>query len=116
MRLRDGIAEFLVSLSAERGLAANTVAAYRRDLAQYAQYLGAVETADPGPDLDDITPELVAGFMADLDGRDSSPARLGARWPQCAVFIGSCLPRSTPRPTRRQGSIPRGAVLRCRRR
>lgn len=79
MRLRDGIAEFLVSLSAERGLAANTVAAYRRDLAQYVQYLGAVETADPGPDLDDITPELVAGFMADLDGRELKPGTIGRK-------------------------------------
>ena len=49
MRLRDGIAEFLVSLSAERGLAANTVAAYRRDLAQYAEFLGVTEEDDPSP-------------------------------------------------------------------
>ena len=79
MKLRDGIAEFLVSLSAERGLAANTVAAYRRDLAQYAQYLGVVEAADPGPDLDDITPELVSGFMADLDGRGLKPGTIGRK-------------------------------------
>ena len=79
MNLRDGNAEFLVSLSAARGLAANTVAAYRRDLAQYAQYLGVVEAADPGPDLDDITPELVSGFMADLDGRGLKPGTIGRK-------------------------------------
>ena len=79
MKLRDGIAEFLVSLSAERGLAANTVAAYRRDLSQYAQYLGAAEAAYPGPDLDAITPELVSGFMADLDGRGLKPGTIGRK-------------------------------------
>jgi integrase/recombinase XerD len=34
-----GIEEFLASLQAERGLAANTVAAYRRDLLDYLEYL-----------------------------------------------------------------------------
>ena len=34
------VEEFLASLSAERGLAANTVAAYRRDLRDYLAYLG----------------------------------------------------------------------------
>ena len=79
MRLRGGIAEFLVSLSAERGLATNTVVAYRRDLAQYAEFLGVAEEADPGPDLDDISPELVSGFMADLDGRNLKPGTIGRK-------------------------------------
>lgn len=79
MKLRDGIAEFLVSLSAERGLAANTVAAYRRDLAHYAEFLGVAEAPDPDPDLDDITPELVSGFMADLDGRNLKPGTIGRK-------------------------------------
>ncbi len=39
MDLAAGIDEFLVALRAERGLAANTVAAYRRDLDQYATFL-----------------------------------------------------------------------------
>ena len=79
MKLRDGIAEFLVSLSAERGLAGNTVAAYRRDLAQYAEFLGVAEALDPGPDLDAITPELVSEFMAALDGRNLKPGTIGRK-------------------------------------
>ena len=38
--LAVGVEEFLASLSAERGLAANTLAAYRRDLRDYVAYLG----------------------------------------------------------------------------
>ena len=38
--LAVGVEEFLASLRAERGLAANTVAAYRRDLLDYLEYLG----------------------------------------------------------------------------
>ncbi len=38
--LAVGVEEFLASLSAERGLAANTVAAYRRDLRDYLAFLG----------------------------------------------------------------------------
>lgn len=79
MKLRDGVAEFLVSLSAERGLAANTVAAYRRDLAQYAEFLGVTEAAAPGPSLDDITPESVSGFMAHLDGRGLTAGTIGRK-------------------------------------
>lgn len=40
MDLTDDIAEFLASLGAERGLAPATIRAYRRDLAQYADFLG----------------------------------------------------------------------------
>jgi len=50
--------EFLGSLRSERGLAVNTVAAYRRDLEDYFSFL-----AGPGPGHD------VAGFVADLAER-----------------------------------------------
>jgi integrase/recombinase XerD len=50
MNLGDGVAEFLASLRAERGLSEATVAAYRRDLEQYLAFLdgreaGIAETA-----------------------------------------------------------------------
>ena len=38
--LAPGVEEFLASLRAERGLAVNTLAAYRRDLLDYLEYLG----------------------------------------------------------------------------
>ena len=39
MSLDEGIAEFLAALASERGLAANTLTAYRRDLAAYRSFL-----------------------------------------------------------------------------
>lgn len=62
--------EFLVSLRSERGLAANTVAAYRRDL---SGYLAFVDAAGNEPD-----PELVSGFVRSLD-RDGLAASTIAR-------------------------------------
>jgi integrase/recombinase XerD len=57
--LSDRIAEYLAALRAERGLSLATVAAYRRDLGQYAAYL-----AEREPD-----PEAVAGYIASLHRR-----------------------------------------------
>jgi integrase/recombinase XerD len=37
--LETGVEEYLFSLTVERGLSANTLAAYKRDLAQYLQFL-----------------------------------------------------------------------------
>lgn len=37
--LEEGVAEYLACLGAERGLAANTLAAYRRDLHQYLEFI-----------------------------------------------------------------------------
>jgi integrase/recombinase XerD len=42
------IADFLAMLAAERGAAANTLAAYRRDLEQAEGWVGALEQAQPG--------------------------------------------------------------------
>ena len=64
MTLEDRIGEYLAALRAERGLAAATVAAYRRDLLQYAAHLGGRE-----PD-----PEAVAGYVAALHRRGLAPA------------------------------------------
>ncbi|MGF1617382.1 MAG: site-specific tyrosine recombinase XerD [Acidimicrobiia bacterium] len=50
------IEEYLVSLRVERGLAANTIAAYERDLGQYQNYLGAAEP----------TPSSVEGYVSSL--------------------------------------------------
>ncbi|CAN5831229.1 site-specific tyrosine recombinase XerD [soil metagenome] len=50
------IEEYLVSLRVERGLAANTIAAYERDLGQYQRYLGDTEP----------TPASIEGYVSSL--------------------------------------------------
>lgn len=60
--LQAAVDEYLASLSSERGLAVNTVAAYRRDLRQYLDFLG-----ERSPD-----PELVAGYIEGLGSLKSS--------------------------------------------
>jgi integrase/recombinase XerD len=68
MTLENRVLEYLAALRAERGLSPATVAAYRRDLAQYTEALGG---ADP-------TPEALSGFVRTLHARglaDSSIAR-----------------------------------------
>ncbi|AQX14911.1 site-specific tyrosine recombinase XerD [Tessaracoccus lapidicaptus] len=69
----DAVAQYLDHVRAERGLAANTVAAYRRDLARYTGFL-----ADRGvTDLDDVTPVDVTEFVRHLSATQarSSVAR-----------------------------------------
>ncbi|MDR1807753.1 MAG: site-specific tyrosine recombinase XerD [Propionibacteriaceae bacterium] len=62
--------DYLDHLQAERGLARNTVAAYRRDLARYAAYLAGRGVAAPG----EVTPDIVAGFATALRRDGLAPA------------------------------------------
>jgi integrase/recombinase XerD len=62
MTLSTGIEEFLAALATERGLSRNTVAAYRRDLGQYREFL-------EDRDLTFPTPDDVSAFVAHLAGR-----------------------------------------------
>ncbi|MBC9928580.1 MULTISPECIES: site-specific tyrosine recombinase XerD [unclassified Leucobacter] len=71
----DGSARFLRHSSLERGLSANTLDAYRRDLAAYQAWLAAHEVTD----LAAVTPELLSRYVAELGGaprerRDTAPA------------------------------------------
>ncbi|NNM71374.1 site-specific tyrosine recombinase XerD [Enterovirga aerilata] len=64
---------FLDMLAAERGAAANTLAAYRRDLEDYLDYL-----AEAGTEPAAAEPATISGFLASLDERglkSSSAAR-----------------------------------------
>ena len=69
------ITGYLQHMGVERGLAANTLAAYRRDLTRYARYLAAQGCHAPGQ----ITRHHVTGFVMALnDGSDGGTA-LGVR-------------------------------------
>jgi integrase/recombinase XerD len=60
--VRAGIAEYLTVLKAERGLSPNTLAAYRRDLSQYLDFLAEFEP-DTG-DLDRFVEGLTSAGLA----------------------------------------------------
>ena len=69
------ITEYLQLMGVERGLAANTLAAYRRDLTRYAAYLAGAGCTAPGQ----VTRHHVTGFVQALsDGSDGGTA-LGVR-------------------------------------
>ena len=65
----DGVDEYLASLASERGLAANTLVAYRRDLAQYLAFLDGREAET----------ELVSGFVSHLVGRGLAPSTIARK-------------------------------------
>jgi integrase/recombinase XerD len=61
--------EHLTWLAAERGRSTNTLAAYRRDLAQYVEWLG-------GRDLADVGAGDVEAYVAHLRGAGKAPASI----------------------------------------
>jgi integrase/recombinase XerD len=63
------VEELLLWLSAERGRAAGTIAAYRRDLRTYLAWLRA-----QGRGLDEVTEEDLSEFIAALRARELAPA------------------------------------------
>jgi integrase/recombinase XerD len=65
------LGRYLDHLRAERGLARNTLEAYRRDLARYADYLAEVGIADPRA----VATEDLQSFVAWLRGRTSASGR-----------------------------------------
>lgn len=67
--------EYATALTAERGLAGNTVAAYRRDLLQYRGFLLEHNVAD----IESVTPELVSGFVKALRDVGAAPATVSRK-------------------------------------
>lgn len=65
------VGRYVDHLSAERGLAGNTVAAYRRDLALYGEYLAEVGIADPR----EVVGEDLEAFVSWLRARSSASGR-----------------------------------------
>ena len=75
MVISDAIDEYITSVRAERGLARNTTAAYRRDLDQYAAYL-----TDRGlVAIDEVDHDAVAGFVKHLADRGLAASTRGRK-------------------------------------
>ena len=70
MKLDRAVDAYLRHISIERGLSENTIGAYRRDLSGYVQWLAARGLGD----ADDVTPALVAEFVADRASAQPAPA------------------------------------------
>jgi len=69
MTVAAAVEAFLRHVAIERGLSANTVAAYRRDLVVYAGWLGAEGLTEPGQ----VTALHVSAFVRHLATRAESP-------------------------------------------
>ncbi|PZU37365.1 MAG: site-specific tyrosine recombinase XerD [Microbacterium sp.] len=70
MRVDRAIAAYLRHVSVERGLSEHTLAAYRRDLAEYSAWLA----ADGIDDTAQITPEVVSRYAAAAASTEPRPA------------------------------------------
>ncbi len=80
--MKDLIDEFMNYLSVERGLAKNTLMAYRRDLDKYIDYLSqkGIKAAAP------VKREHVSDFMFDLKKHDMSATTIGRNLAAIKMF------------------------------
>ena len=69
MSLDDLVLDYLAHLGSERGLSPATISAYRRDLAQYRDFLNGRES----------DPELVSAFVARLHERGLARASIARK-------------------------------------
>jgi integrase/recombinase XerD len=82
--LQRGVDAYLNHLRVERGLAANTLAAYRRDLARYTDHLRAHGVHSP----QEVAATDVTAFAAALgDGADNAPALAPRSAARCIVAV-----------------------------
>jgi integrase/recombinase XerD len=75
MQIGTAIEEYLTTLRVERGLAANTVRAYRRDLTEYAGFLEAAGKQA----VTEATADDVAGFLSHLHSRGLAASTVGRK-------------------------------------
>lgn len=91
-----GVDRFLDYLGVERGLAGNTLEAYRRDLRRYAAYLGRRGIRDPARAQE----QDIEGFVADLSSSEYEP---GKRYEAASVARALAAVRSFHRFLVREG-------------
>ncbi len=70
MQLDRALDTYLRHVTIERGLSEHTIAAYRRDLGGYLDWLQASGVTDTG----EITPAVVGDFIAERSAGDPAPA------------------------------------------
>lgn len=75
MRVETAVARFLRHVAVERGLAANTLAAYRHDLTRYTAHL----TGAGREDIGEVTAQDVTAFVAAVRRDDAAAASSTAR-------------------------------------
>ncbi|MDA8147132.1 MAG: site-specific tyrosine recombinase XerD [Thermaerobacter sp.] len=76
------IGDFLNYLGVERGLAANTLESYGRDLAQYRHYLG----DDGGRSLDQVLPSTIVAYLLALQDQGKATATVARRLAALKAF------------------------------
>jgi len=78
----DGVESFLAFLSVERGLAQNTLSAYRQDLASYKEFLNKAGF----PDLSKVTRKEISKFLFDEKNKGHSSSSLARRFVAVKLF------------------------------
>ena len=78
----EAVQAFLDHLSIERGLSANTLAAYGRDLSQFVEYAGKAGASS----LDDLTETILIGFMESLRRAGMSPGSISRKLSAIKTF------------------------------
>ena len=90
--MRENIESFLHYMSAERGSSRNTIAAYRNDLAGFAEYAsgrsGNGDGAGGAPAVGAIDRELLGGYVRWLGGRSYAPATVSRKIAALRSFCG----------------------------
>ena len=115
MTIETAIEEYLSSLRSERGLSTNTVAAYRRDLLQYAAFLAERAVAA----IEDVTAEEIGGFLGALTVADVADATVSRKLAAVrglhrfavAEDVAAHDPTSRVDPPRRTTSLPKALTV-----
>ena len=82
--MQEFLEEFINYMAVERGLAQNTLLAYRRDLTKYLGFL-----KDKGLDkINRVIRDHVTQFMFDQKQRVCPPIRSAGVWPPSKCFTG----------------------------